>query len=92
MWMAQSTDTAQQQAGPVLALYYIGRLDGRHPAFDLEGAIVKELTRMTQADYVASAHSCGLTLQARGKEITVLGQDLVKRGHEMQQKPPAPKP
>ncbi|MGH8199316.1 MAG: hypothetical protein ACREVO_02960 [Steroidobacteraceae bacterium] len=93
MLMAQSgANAAERQAGPILALYYIGRLDGRSPSFDLEGAIVKEVTKMTQADYLATAHRCGRTLQTRGNEITVISKDLIKRGQGMQQSSGAPKP
>lgn len=79
-------NAAQRSSGTVLALYYIGRLDGRHPGFDLEKAMVAELGKMTQADYAADAQRCGRSLQAKGKQITIIGQDLVKRGQEMQQK------
>ena len=93
MLMAQSgANASERQAGPILALYYIGRLDGRTPSFDLEGAIFKEVTKMTQAEYVATAHRCGRTLQARGNEITVIGKDLIKRGQGVHQNSGSPKP
>jgi hypothetical protein len=93
MLMAQSgANAAERHAGPILALHYIGRLDGRSPSFDLEGAIVKEVAKMTQADYVATAHRCGRTLQTRGNEITVIGKDLIKRGQGMQPNSGATKP
>lgn len=86
IWMTNSTNLAQRAAGPMLSAYYIGRLDGRHPDFDLENAIMGELPKMMiQAEFVANAHRCGRDLTAMGGRLTVVGKDLVKRGQEMQQ-------
>lgn len=86
-FMGTSKNASQKAAGLMLDLYYLGRLDGRDPHFDLENAIVAQLAKMTQADYAADARRCGRSLQAKGRQITMIGKDLIRRGHAMQKKP-----
>ena len=74
----------------MLSLYYIGRLDGRAPNFDLEGAMVEQMLKMTPADYASEAQRCGKRLQAKGQQITTIGKHLVERGRQMQQKSSTP--
>jgi hypothetical protein len=84
---------APQQSAVMLALYYIGRLDGRAPKLDLEDLIIKELGKMTAADYASEAQRCGGSLTEKGQQITKIGQDLIQRGQNTQdQATPVPKP
>ena len=87
---ARATDSTQRSAGLMLSLYYIGRLDGHNPGFDLENAIAQQMEKMTPADYASEAQRCGGNLQNKGKQITVIGQHLIQRGQQMQQKSTTP--
>jgi hypothetical protein len=56
-------------------LYYIGRIDGREPEFDLEHAVIAEVHR-TEGKPLTGAVRCGQVMQARGRQIVSLGQRL----------------
>jgi len=90
MHFSGANDAMQRSAGMMLSLYYIGRLDGHVPSFDLEDAIIQQLTKMTPADYSSEAQRCGGSLQAKGQQITALGKRLIERGRQMQSKSASP--
>jgi len=78
---------SQQMSGTMLALYYVGRLDSRTPNLDLESVVLKEMGKMTPADYVSEAKRCSVSLTEKGQQFTQLGKDLIERGHQLQNKP-----
>lgn len=84
--MGDGQNASLKTAGLMLDLYYLGRLDGRDPHFDLEDAIVAQLPKMSQSDYAANARRCGRSLQLKGAQITMIGKELIRRGHAMQKK------
>lgn len=67
----------------------IGRLDGREPGRDIENLVVQQVTSMTNTDYAHEAVRCGSSLTTKGQRIIRIGQDLVKRGKEMQKSTPS---
>lgn len=71
----------------MLALYYLGRLDGRDPKLDVEKLIIEQVKTMTNADYSSEAVRCGNSLTTKGQQITRIGRDLIKRGQETQKVP-----
>jgi hypothetical protein len=77
----------QKSSGLLMAIYYLGRLDGRAPNLDIEGIILEQISKMSQADYGAEATRCGKELAEKGQKITQLGQDLSQRGQQLQQTP-----
>jgi hypothetical protein len=72
-------DSHQKSAGLLMALYFIGRLDGRAPKLDLEALLSEQLSKMTAADFTTEAARCGSSLTAKGAQITRVGQDLLKQ-------------
>jgi hypothetical protein len=72
-------DSHQKSAGLLMALYFIGRLDGRDPTLDLEARLTEQLAKMTAADFTTEAARCGSTLSTKGAQITRVGQDLLKQ-------------
>jgi hypothetical protein len=82
--LGQMPDQTQRSSGMMLALYYIGRLDGREPQLDIEKLVVEQLASMTSADYASEAVRCGNSLTTKGQQITRIGQNLIKRGQAMQ--------
>ena len=80
--LAGKTDTTQRAAGSLVAMYYIGRLDGRVPKLDLEELMIKESKAMTSSDFAAEAKRCGATLTARGQELTKIGKDMVEQAQK----------
>ena len=87
MRFAEMTDPGLQSSGRMLALYYIGRLDGRTPKLDIEKLMVQEITRMSDVDYSTEGQRCGSSLTEKGKEITRIGKDMIERGRAMLDKP-----
>jgi hypothetical protein len=83
--ISQLPDASQKSAGMMATLYYMGRLDGRTPNLDLENLIVQEVPKLNDATFRAEAVRCGNGLTVRGKQITEMGEHLVKRGQAMQQ-------
>jgi hypothetical protein len=79
----------QKSSGLLMAVYYLGRLDGRAPERDIEDLIFEQITKMTNEDYRAEAVRCGNTLTEKGRKITQMGENLSRRGQQLQ-KPPAP--
>lgn len=72
-------DSHQKSAGLLMALYFIGKLDGRDPNIDLEARLSEQLAKMTAADFTTEAARCGNSLSTKGAQITHVGQDLSKQ-------------
>ena len=83
--LVQNPSPQLQTAGQMTALYYVGRLDGRAPNFEIESAIVEQLTKMTPKDLSAEAVRCGHALTDKGNKITELGKSLLNRSQKMQE-------
>lgn len=80
MHMATLNTPQQRSTGVMLAIYYLGRLDGRAPRADTESLIEKEAGKMTPAELRSDAVLCGKALTAKGQEMTRIGADLSGKG------------
>lgn len=56
--------------------YYIGRIRGRSPAYDLEAGIRAQLSRLQNGAAVAEATRCSEELKTMGEEMTAIGRSL----------------
>jgi len=83
--LAQNSSPQLQAAGQLAVLYYLGRLDGRAPNFDIENAVVDQMSKMAPKDYATEATRCGQALSDKGQKVTQLGKNLVERGQKMQE-------
>ena len=79
MNVAGMGDAAQQSAGQMLSMYYMGRLDAHLPKLDIEALIMKEAAAMSSSDFAAEARRCGNSLSDRGREIQRMGKDISER-------------
>lgn len=79
MHMATLNAPQQQRTGVMLAIYYLGRLDGRSPQEDTERLIEKEAGKMTPAELRSDAVLCEKVLSAKGQEMTRIGANLSGR-------------
>lgn len=77
--MAQMTVPQQRAAGMMLAVYYLGRLDGRAADAEVEELIKKEAGKMTTAEFRSNAVRCGKALTLKGQEIQKVGADLFRK-------------
>ena len=78
--MIQMTMPQQRAAGMMVAMYYLGRLDGRTPHADIERLIEREVDEMKPAEFRANAARCGKALALKGQELQKIGAELVRKG------------
>jgi|SRR5580692_8849823 hypothetical protein len=82
--MAQLDNPQVKSAGQLLAIYYLGRLDGHTPDVNLEDLIIDELSKMDEATFHTEATRCGNSLTAKGQQLARIGENLAKRGQQLQ--------
>ena len=94
--MAQSNQPLLQTSGMYGQLYWIGKLDGRDPKFDLEKRMAAEIPKMNGAFLKTEALRCSTELMKRGQKEADMGEDLAKKFPKDAPKPliaaPAAKP
>lgn len=78
--MVQMSMPEQRSAGLMLAIYYLGRLDGRASGVEIDSLIEKDAEKMTTAEFRANAVRCGKALTLKGQEIQKIGTDLSDKG------------
>ena len=78
MKMGKAPGSAQQTSAIMIALYYLGRLDGRALQANIEDLIAKEVVKMTAAELRSEAVRCGTALAKKGEEISNIGNRLVE--------------
>ncbi len=72
---------ANAHSAALLALYFMGRIDGREPpSFDLSKAIMDEIKAMAPADFNSEGKRCGKVLEGRGTYLAEVGHKLTQLG------------
>lgn len=75
--------TDQQRAsGMLVAAYYVGKLQGRNPAINLEEELYQLSLHMTQADIATESGRCGQEFEALGRSMIEMGANLQRRVRE----------
>lgn len=74
--LASSPDQQQKLTGSMLAIYFLGRIDGRSPTVDLQELLKREAKKLTGSEFGSAASRCGAELSARGAEINRIGKTL----------------
>ena len=77
--LSKSPDHAVRTASAILAIYYIGRLEGRNPKLELENRILDEMFKLSLADIQAESRRCGDAMTTKGRFISEMGENLTKR-------------
>ncbi len=80
MHMATLNNPQQRSTGVMLAIYYLGRLDGHSLGADTERLIEEEAGKMTPAELRSDALRCGKALASKGQEMARIGAALVRKG------------
>ena len=76
---------ANAQSAAVLALYFLGRIDGRETsAFDLSKAMVAQMSLMSATDFSAEGKRCGKELEGRGLYLADVGHKLTELSGQKQ--------
>lgn len=78
--LAQSQNAAARGASVLMAIYYMGRLEGRDPMLELDARITDEVLKMSTLDVQSEARRCGGELKAKGEAIAEMGKKLSERG------------
>jgi hypothetical protein len=78
--MIEMTAPQQRAAGMMIALYYLGRLDGEGQETALEPLIETEAKKMTEPEFRANAVRCGKAFTLKGQEMQKIGADLTREG------------
>lgn len=78
--LASSSDWRERQRGSIMAIYFLGRIDGRSPHVDLQMLLKREAKKMTVAELKRAARRCNVELSARGAEIAQIGKTLEQLG------------
>src|SRR5580698_8359750 len=63
---AEAPNSPQKSTGLLMALYYMGRLDGRDPNLDLKALLTAQLAKMTAADFSQEDLRCSSILSSKG--------------------------
>jgi hypothetical protein len=76
MTMSGNSDAAKSAVGSMVALYFLGRLDGREPTLNLEKRLGDPDLQLKQAEFARVGMACGGMLQTRGSELAAIGGRL----------------
>jgi hypothetical protein len=64
-------------------MYFLGKITGRDPLFDIENGLMKVLPQMTAETLKSNLVRCGGEMQSEGKSWRVIGADIVRRSQKM---------
>jgi hypothetical protein len=69
-------DKKAAEGGMIMSLYYLGKIDGRFPGFNLEPAVKAAAERLTDAELPALIARCADEFGKRGEYLSAMGQRL----------------
>jgi hypothetical protein len=78
--LGQQKDENVRSAAMLAAQYFLGRIDGRAPAADLEDLVAREAPTLTEAETGQLLRQCGALMEKRGKDVVGVGEKLKARG------------
>ncbi len=87
--LIQSQDIVTRNSGQSLALYYLGRLDGREPSLDLEKAVLAVADTLKPQDLASEAQRCGQIISFRAQTVASINDALIHRATSATDSPPA---
>ncbi|HEV2650634.1 MAG TPA: hypothetical protein VGU69_05200 [Rhizomicrobium sp.] len=76
MRMSQSPDGRTRTVSVGTIMYFMGKLDGRSPNYDLQTHLADVQSRLTQDALLAEARRCEDEIAARGNAIDAIGRNL----------------
>jgi hypothetical protein len=69
----------QRNVGMMIAAHYVGRLQGHSPTLDIEDQLFQLSQHLTPADLAAETTRCGDEIQALGRSLMEIGDNLRQR-------------
>lgn len=76
---APTANTQVQQAGLMIAVYYLGRLHGRLPGIDLESPITDAANALTPERFDTERLRCAAEIQGVGQDLQAMGARIQAR-------------
>lgn len=76
---ATATTDEERNAGTMIAIYYVGKIEGRSPDIDLEEELFQLTQRMTMDEIFAERQRCSAEVQTMGRSLVEMGQNLQVR-------------
>lgn len=73
---SQQDDPAARAAGGMAVLYFIGRIEGRTPGFNVENGLRIEAVKLTGATAKNEIIRCGGALKSKGEELQAIGRSM----------------
>ena len=77
--MSDSKDKDLEEAGSIMTMYYLGKLDGRSPGTDLEALVLRQASGIREDDKERLLIACSAQLELRAKQLQAIGERLSKR-------------
>lgn len=77
--LGDSKDKELEQAGSIMTMYYLGKLDGRSPGTDLEALVARQASAMGEEEKERLLIACSAQLELRGKQLEAVGERLSRR-------------
>jgi hypothetical protein len=84
LMLAASSDEAQQNAGTMIAVHYIGKLQGRDQSIDLEEELFQFSLVATEVGMAADQVRCGTEFQTLGYDMIRMGENLQRRARQLE--------
>jgi hypothetical protein len=84
LMIASSGDQTTQMAGSMIAVHYVGKLQGRDPAIDLEEELFQLSLVITEAEFAVEQRRCGAEFQRLGQNMITMGNNLQRRARELE--------
>jgi hypothetical protein len=91
LMLANSTDATQRNAGTMMSVYWLGRLDA-FSAQQIEDAMVSESATITPAQIQTETVRCAEIFQAKGQMMQEIGKNIMRREKNKQNASPAKAP
>jgi hypothetical protein len=78
--MSSDADQTKAAAGTMAVLYFLGRIDGREPALNLEKRLVQPDMELKPSEMAGLGLTCGGMLKVRGAELATMSERLKAAG------------
>lgn len=77
--LAGMQEPSHRTVGTMLILYYMGRIDGRHPKLAIRDLIANEVSKLDSQAFAYESERCRKALAAKGLQIELIGKSLTDR-------------
>ncbi len=69
-------DPAARAGAGMAVLYFVGRIEGRTPGFDIENGLRTEAGKLTGVSAKSEFIRCGAALKSKGEELQAIGRGM----------------